>query len=300
MKTLWITGAGGFVGRHLAHSRVLAGQRVGAVGHGVEHSVADHRIEADIAVPALDRLADLTGRPDVVYHLAGGSSVGASLDDPLRDRARTVGSTVALVDWLTQNAPSVRLVAASSAAVYGDGHTGQIGTQAPLNPYSPYASHKTLMEDLCLRSGLSVSVTRLFSVYGPGLRKQLLWDICTRLAAGAEELVLGGTGQECRDWTYIEDVIRFLEKASRTCLKGGSILNAGTGEPTAVAAIAQAVVNAWSEQPVPVRFNGSRRAGDPFSLVAVPSCLPGHRWETSLSEGISRYVSWFKSKLSNP
>ena len=53
-------------------------------------------------------------------------------------------------------------------------------------------------------------MVRLFSVYGPNLRKQLPWDICSRLQPGEQTLVLGGTGAEVRDWTDVRDVVRLL------------------------------------------------------------------------------------------
>jgi len=297
MTIFWITGGGGFIGRHLARAIARPGRHIGVVGNGASPVGADGCVVGPIGAESLDRLASHTGPPDIVYHLAGGSSVGASLTDPRRDRQRTVGSTVALLDWLVANAPSACLVAASSAAVYGEGHAGLIPTGATLNPFSPYAAHKAEMEALCVRSGLASSIVRLFSVYGPGLRKQLLWDICNRLASGAEELVLGGTGQECRDWTYIDDVTRFLEATPALCRRGGVVLNAGTGAGTTVSTIAESVVQAWSDRAVPVRFDGVRRAGDPFSLIAGPEGLERQTWQTPLEQGVASYVGWFRDQF---
>ena len=85
-----------------------------------------------------------------------------------------------------------------------------------LAPMSPYGQHKLMMEQLCrsyaMIFGLRSTVARLFSVYGPHLRKQLLWDICSRLERNGRTLVLGGTGAEIRDWTDVRDVARLLTK----------------------------------------------------------------------------------------
>ena len=79
---------------------------------------------------------------------------------------------------------------------------------------SPYGQHKLMMEQMCrsyaVTFGIRSTVARLFSVYGPYLRKQLLWDLCSRLRSGEQTLVLGGTGAEMRDWTDVRDVARFL------------------------------------------------------------------------------------------
>jgi UDP-glucose 4-epimerase len=159
-----------------------------------------HWLNGDIQSGNLRLLQQASGTPDVVYHLAGGSSVGVALSNPREDFTRTVATTAELLEWLRVDAPQARLVAVSSAAVYGSGHDGRIAEDATLTPYSHYGHHKRIMEELC-RSyaasyGLRVTIARLFSVYGAELKKQLLWDMCTRLSTGSRPLVLGGSGNE--------------------------------------------------------------------------------------------------------
>ena len=72
---------------------------------------------AGLSANNLSALAAETGVPSTVYHLAGGSSVGASLNNPFGDFSGTVGGTAVLLEWLRNNAPATRLVIVSSAAV---------------------------------------------------------------------------------------------------------------------------------------------------------------------------------------
>ena len=143
--------------------------------------------------------------------------MGASIANPYEDFTRTVATTAELLEWMRLGARNARLVSVSSAAVYGAGHTGPIREEQALLPFSPYGYHKLMMENLCLsyaaNYGLAVTVVRLFSVYGSWLKKQVLWDMCSSLASGTRQLVLGGTGEELRDWTDIRDVVRALEFA---------------------------------------------------------------------------------------
>src|SRR6202012_4896575 len=108
------------------------------------------------------------------------------------------------------------LIVASSAAVYGAQHAGPIAEQDALVPMSPYGQHKLMMEQLCrsyaMTFGIRSTVVRLFSVYGASLRKQLLWDVCSRLHRGERSLMLGGTGREIRDWIHVRDVVRLLNR----------------------------------------------------------------------------------------
>ena len=152
-----------------------------------------------------EKVAEQEGEPDAIFHLAGGSSVGASFLDPSEDFQRTINSAFELFEWVRTRTPETPIVIVSSAAVYGSGKNGLISPSASTNPFSPYGYHKLMLEELT-RSfsknfGLHTVVVRLFSVYGPFLQKQLLWDLCSRLPKEIEQLQLAGDGGELRDWT---------------------------------------------------------------------------------------------------
>jgi len=240
------------------------------------------------------------GAPDYIFHLAGGSSVGASLANPYEDFSRTVATTAELLDWMRLGARNATLVSVSSAAVYGASHTGPIREEQALVPFSPYGYHKLIMENLCqsyaVSYGLSVVVVRLFSVYGSWLKKQVLWDMCSRLDAGARQLVLGGTGEELRDWTDIRDVVRALEFAMQLESQPDTItiFNAGSGQGTSVGRIAAMVLEAWPE-PAKVEFSGKARPGNPCSLVADDWFLKtrGFCWSVPVQRGVCDYVQWY-------
>jgi UDP-glucose 4-epimerase len=159
-----------------------------------------------------------------------------------------------------------------------------------------------MMEHLC-RSyaasyGLASVVVRLFSVYGAGLKKQLLWDLCNKLAAASESVELSGTGGELRDWTDIRDVVRVLDQVSNLATSKVPVLNGGSGVATSVASIAEQLSKAWAGN-LPagaLRFNGQARPGDPFSLVASPSRLQalGFEWRIPIAQGLVDYVRWYR------
>jgi UDP-glucose 4-epimerase len=183
---------------------------------------------------------------------------------------------------------TAHLTSASSAAVYGSQQRGQIPPTASTHPFSPYGHHKLMMEQLC-RSyseafGIRCVIVRLFSVYGPWLRKQLLWDICSQLEHGADRIELGGTGNELRDWIEIRDVVKILEAASAIDSESVTVLNGGTGLPVPVKRVAEVVIREWGSP------------GDPFSLISTPTSFVDRNvsCEIGLDEGIATYVKWFK------
>lgn len=307
---VWITGANGFIGRHLVHELARAGHAVHGVGHGALDATEAGRlglqswINGEIGAANLNALAAAHGPPTHVFHLAGGSSVGISIERPFEDFSRTVASTARLLEWLRGSAPDCAVIAASSAAVYGADHAGPISESAIAAPMSPYGQHKFMMEQLC-RSyaqsfGVRCTIVRLFSVYGPNLRKQLLWDICSRLAAKEPVLTLGGTGNEIRDWTDVRDVARLLagltEPSPQQTFR---IINGGSGRGTSVASIAAGLIKQLGTNTA-VRHSGVSRPGDPVSLLADDAMLRqiGFDWRIPLDQGLADYVAWFKGQAS--
>lgn len=307
MKPVWVTGAAGFIGRHLMRHLASSGAQVagldlvdGALATLNGTPTAWH--QGLLSQDALAALSDRTGRPATIYHLAGGSSVGSSLANPYGDFSATVGGTAMLLDWLRNHAPDARLVIVSSAAVYGNLHTGPISEDAATEPFSPYGAHKFAMEAICRgwagSFGLSIVAVRLFSVYGPGLCKQLLWDLCGKLAAGVDTVTLGGTGAELRDWTHIDDVVRALVVAAPLANPQMPVVNAGSGHAGSVRMIAEAVLRAFGREPGCLAFSGESRPGDPFSLVAGAGSLDaaGFAWKVGVEAGIADYVRWFRAQ----
>jgi UDP-glucose 4-epimerase len=287
----------------------LSGHKVCGLGHGAwaetEARAAGMMcwINGEIDSANLNQLKRFSELPDYVVHLAGGSSVGVAFSNPGEDFSRTVATSSELLNWIRDEAPQTQLLAISSAAIYGSGHEGLINEDALAKPFSPYGVHKWLMEELC-RSyaenyGLRIVIARLFSVYGEGLKKQLLWDSCVRLASGLPSLCLGGTGFESRDWTDVEDVSRALELLMPQAESNVPVFNVGTGKGVSVSKIANALVRAYFPLTgLPIHFSGQSRRGDPFSLVADSSrlCKLGFTWGTHWEDGIDDYVAWFKGR----
>ncbi len=303
---VWITGARGFIGQHLSRYIQQLSHDVAGIGHGHwpeserRYAGVNQWLNGDISQQNLDVLLQQHGIPDAIFHLAGGSSVGPSLALPLEDMHRSVSSIGDLLEWVRLRSPKTTIVMASSAAVYGAGHTSAIHEDAISTPYSPYGFHKRmaelLMESYSRSFGLKVAVVRLFSVYGPGLRKQLLWDACSRLSNNVDAIQFGGSGNELRDWIHVEDAAALLWKAMEHATSPCAIFNGGSGIATSVHDITKILCDEWSKGAITPSFSGKSRVGDPASLVADTSRLQrigfkaAHEW----SKGIVEYVEWFK------
>ena len=309
MTTSWITGAHGFIGRHLSRHFSQVGHRVCGIGHGAWPSLEarkwglDYWLGGEIDGTNLSEMLVRYGAPDCIVHLAGGASVGFSIEHPQEDFRRSVETSARLLDWIRTHSPCCLVICVSSAAVYGANHQGPIEESTLPSPYSPYGFHKTMLEMLCqsylFNYGMRIAIIRLFSVYGAGLEKQLLWDLCCKLQSDPSQVTLGGTGRELRDWIHVLDVARLIETVAKSATVASRVVNGGSGVGVAVEEIAQLVRARWGGKSQLV-FSGVRRAGDPDALIADVDVARrmGYAPNISLQQGLDEFVTWFKARTS--
>ena len=305
MRLAWITGALGFLGRHVARHLRAVGWQVIGVGHGEwtredaeAWGVATWR-EAEIDVRALLDLAAASGPPELVFHAAGSASVALSLEQPLLDFQRSVATTAAVLEAIRLAAPDALIVYPSSAAVYGVVTRGAIAEPTAIAPLSPYGVHKAMAEELCLtRSqhfGLRCAIIRYFSLYGPGLRRQIVWDLVQKITANPAELELDGQGDETRDFLHVEDAARIVSLVARTTRDEPLVVNGGSGHAVSIQELADVVAHELGEHTA-IRFTGKRRQGDPPYHQADVTRLAhlGFAPHWSVREGVRDYVAWLR------
>jgi len=300
-----VTGARGFLGGFVLRHYVRAGWDV--IGLGRDAAPGAEPVPASVAWHAgevtLETLTSLGLRPDLIVHCAGSGSVPGSFSDPAGDLRDTVHSTAAVLEFVRQHCPGCVVVYPSSAAVYGNAAGAPVDEDSPVSihaPGSPYGTHKLMAEQLCLsygrHFGLSVAIVRLFSIYGEGLRKQLLWDACQKIERG--DHVYGGTGGECRDWMHAEDAARLLAAVAPYAEPECPIFNGASGEPTTVRDVLHLLYRELGVHAAP-RFSQRARPGDPTSLQADTSRALAIGWTPSidLEHGIARYARWYGQAL---
>jgi UDP-glucose 4-epimerase len=299
--TALVLGAGGFIGRHVCRTLSERGFVVLGIGHGQwsEQEQRDHGIsrwlDADIDAGTLKRVTEGT-TPAVVLHCAGSGAVSHSFSAPAADHQRSVGTTLAMLEYARTLSIAPRVVLTSSAAVYGDQGNVDIAEDAPLRPMSPYGYHKVMAEMLCESYSrffsIETRVVRLFSVFGQGLRKQLLWDALNKFKRG--ETSFFGTGEELRDWIHVEDAARLLATAATSPAGRHHAYNGGGFRATTCDVLCRLAAAAGTAF-VP-EFSGEVHTGNPRRLTAnhhrATSEL-GFTAEIALDEGLQRYADWF-------
>lgn len=300
-KKALIAGASGFIGRTLANFFSNQGYEVTGIGRQILSSNQTHFsrwICGDLATLALEDTCE--GAYDLIIHAAGSGSVQKASASPKIDFTNTLDTTSRLLLYAAQNCPNAKIVVFSSASVYGEVFSTPISEHSVLKPVSIYGLNKVVMEALCARYaeyfGLSVAILRPFSVYGPGLRKQLLWDALNKL--DRNEGCFFGTGDEIRDWIHVHDLCTSVLALANSPLNvGADIYNVASGVGSSVKSVIYKLASLFPEAKS-VQFSGRMRVGDPSVYVAdISKAKSQLRWEPSMSldAGLRNYFHWYCS-----
>ena len=243
-RRILVTGAGGFVGRHLTPE---LGRRFPAA------ELVSFR--ADITDPAATEAAVRDARPDACVHLAGVAAVPEAREHPRRAFAVNLDGTLNLARALLAHAPGCQLIHAGSADCYGASfRSGEpLDESAPLAPLNTYAASKAAA-DLALgamaaEAGLRVVRFRPFNHVGPGQSEAFALASFAaqlrRIAHGdaAPVLHVGNLDAE-RDFLHVNDVVRAYALALERSgdLPNGTIFNIASGIPRRMHDMVEAMI----------------------------------------------------------
>ena len=217
---------------------------------------------------------------------------------PLSDFESNTLDTMRVLDTIRRQDKTCRYLHISSAAVYGNPVKLPVHEDDKKKPLSPYGWNKLMAEQVCLEYhtvyGIATAAIRPFSVYGNRLRKQLLWDICSKLSQ-ADSIELFGTGNESRDFIHINDLMLLVQCIVDKAPFTGNVFNAASGTETTIKQIA-VLFEAFHNSKKKIQFSGELRKGDPLNWCADITAVQqlGFAPTVSLPEGISDYIKWFQ------
>jgi GDP-4-dehydro-6-deoxy-D-mannose reductase len=289
-RRILLTGAGGFVGRHLRTALAAAWPETALLTDPVDVRDAD----AVAAVVA-------AGQPDVCVHLAAVSTVAAARDDEELAWNVNLHGTRHLARAILRHAPECRMLYVSSADAYAGGADGLIDEDAPLGPRNAYAATKAAA-DLALGAmvgqGLRVARLRPFNHTGPGQSADLVIAAfarqIARIAAGlqAPRLAVGNL-DTWRDFLDVRDVcaayVACIDR--RDALAPGTIINIGSGEPRRIGdvlaellALAGIAAEVSAEAARTRASEGARVAADTGRARALLGWRPVVPWSQTLCD----------------
>lgn len=311
MSKIVITGGAGFIGSHIAEALVSDHEVVIVDNLDDYYSPALKQRNLDCVMAKGDATfvrGDITDLAfvrsiiddtvDFVYHEAAQAGVRISVEDPFKPNNVNVSGTL---DVLTaaRDAGVKRVINASSSSVYGKVQYLPFDEKHPTMPVSPYGVSKLAAEHYCRVFyevyGLPTVSLRYFTVYGPRMRPDLAISIFTRKMLKNEPITVFGDGEQTRDFTYIDDIVKANLNLLKTSAADGYAMNIGGGHRITVndlIAHLREITGSASE----VVYSDKQKGDAEHTLADVELAkeLIGYRPETPIRDGLRTYVMWHR------
>lgn len=310
-KICLVTGVAGFVGSHLADRLLDLGCRVIGIDCFTDYydrSLKDSNLSGFISnklfkliegdITDIDNLGLEAEGPQLVFHQAAQAGVRASWGEEFSHYTHhNVLGTQRMLEWARRVKPE-RFVYASSSSVYGD--TGKLPMHEDdlPKPLSPYGVTKLAAEHLCglyhQNFGVPTVSLRYFTVYGPRQRPDMAFNRFIRAILAGEELVIYGTGEQTRDFTFVEDIVGANLAAALSPGVEGRVYNIGGGSRISVNGVLE-ILGRLSGKEVKVRYEPIQ-AGDPPHTYADTGRAARElkfKPQTALEDGLKAMLNSF-------
>ena len=308
----FITGGAGFIGSTLADRLLADGWSVDVaddLSSGTLANLADarsvgdrrfsfHRI--DIRNVAITELIE-SRKPDVVFHLAAQADVRVSVAKPQFDaEVNLIGALNVFQGALAAKVKKV-VFASSGGTIYGSPTQIPTPETHPQRPESPYGVAKKAGGDYLHYyhqiHGLDYAATAFANVYGPRQDphgEAGVVAIFTGLFLERRRPTIFGSGDQTRDFVYVDDVVDALARAAE---RGDGIINIGTGDETSVNDLYASMSRATGYTGPP-NYAAARAGELDRSALAIDRAGTELGWKpfTSLDEGVSRTIEWFRAR----
>lgn len=312
-KSVLVTGGAGAIGSNLVR---------GLLGLGVERVVVldnltsgrrellprDERLRLHVGDVGDDEMLHLVfgeNRVDLIFHLAANFANQNSVDHPRRDLTTNGLGTLKLLEY-AHRAGVERFLYTSSSCIYGGKEVSLSEEATDFNLDTPYAITKLLGERYVdfFRDfhGLGTVILRYFNAYGPGEHPGRYRNVIPnffRLAASGRPLTITGTGEETRDFTFVQDTVGLTLLAAVDERALGRVYNVGSGRETTILSLAEKI-NELTGNPAGIVF-AERRGWDriPRRLADIGRARAELDYAPSvgLDEGLERTWAWLKPRL---
>ncbi len=298
MKKILVVGSRGFIGQNVKRHFEEKGDEVYSVTTSQDENQKSFQVEKlDPDYLSIFKKHEF----DIVINASGSKGVGFSWENTFEDHLMNVTVNSRLLQAIVDTNQNPKFLHFSSAAVYGNPKSLPIKEDFKTEPISPYGFHKlqaeTLLKEYHDLYDLQTVNLRVFSAYGPGLRKQLLWDVFQKIVkAGDGPITLYGTGNESRDFIYIEDILQAIDLILEKASFQGEVFNIANEKEVQISEIVSRFLEALNKDNE-IIFGGEEKKGDPINWKADISKLKdlGYQQKNELKEGLIKYSKWIEN-----
>jgi UDP-glucose 4-epimerase len=310
---LLVTGVAGFIGSHLAERLIKEGFEVTGVDSFLDYyprRVKESNLRGLIGDPRFKFIEgnildlDLKGilsRVDAVFHQAAIPGVRASWG---RDFNQYVENNILGTQVLLEACKDARIekfVYASSSSIYGDADELPIKETTPTNPVSPYGVSKLAGEHLASLYfkgyGIPVVSLRYFTVYGPRQRPDMGFHRFISAVLMGREIEIYGTGEQTRDFTFIDDAVEANLQAYYRGKEGESYNVGGGSRIKLVEAIK--IIEGISGKRANIRYKEPQRGDAKHTYADVSKAKRdlGYSPKFDIHQGLRRHYDWLRENL---
>lgn len=190
---------------------------------------------------------------------------------------------------------------ASSVAVYGNSKKSILSENDECFPLSNYGVSKLNAEEYVKYFSrvydINCGVFRIFSTYGENLERQLIYDIYKKIKKTPKLIKVLGTGDEARDFSYVDDQVEKMFLVAQSIKPKGDIINIGSGKLYTVQEVISTIKNILNVK-TEIEYNGKTRSFDGMSWKANISKLNrlGYKGERSLKEGLQETIFAYEQR----
>lgn len=297
-KRVLVTGANGFIGRHLCRELSVAGTRLFVLDRDAVDCAGRHTAYiGDLSEKAFVRSCVARIKPHYVFHLAAFKPRSARLEDFRPALNNNLMGTLNLLEPLAECTGLISVIVMGTADEYGSNPVPFRETQRP-SPINVYSCSKicmtTLAETMYALYRLPVTVVRPTIAYGPGQGPDMFLPgmIMALLDGKTFPMTRGG---QTRDFVYIDDLVRGLLAVALCPRAAGNVLNLSTNAPVSIKDLARRVKRMIGRGSVrlgavPYRANETMRYAADNTRARR---LTGWRPRVSLEEGLRLTIDWY-------
>lgn len=314
MKTVLVTGAAGFIGSNLTHALLERGYRVVGIDNFddtydplfKEANIAPFQGSGDFKLERIDirdagalKAVFEAEKPSYVIHLAAKADTRKAVDTPRIYTSVNIDGTLNVLEVCREN-PVENLVIASSSSVYGNSSRVPFTEEEPADrPLSPYGATKRAIEHLAYtyyhNFNMNITCLRYFNAHGENNRPNMVPYIWAEKLLRGEEIEISGDGSRKRDYTYVGDIVRATVLAMEKPL-GFEVINIGNNTPVSLNELLAAFEKIIGIK-AKVKSRPSHGASVEVTYADVSKAKKLLNWEpqTSLEEGLTKLVAWFRA-----